>query len=225
MWRIPRLRHSWACTIERYAGPFIGHEPLDADAQCREVGAGAFEEGADASGALVGEHLRVGEAGAVIDADVQELPAGATGAGGAIAVDAVAGALDAAELLDVDVDELARCGPLVAAGGLGGARGRQAAEAAAAEHRPHRALRHAQHQGDPGAGEAQLAQGADRLLHLLGRAPRDPMGDRGAVLEAVVASAPARQPLPGPALAQPGRLGGRPERPPLALDPSAQQPP
>jgi hypothetical protein len=40
-------------------------------------GHGALEEPADGVGALVIEHLDVGQARAVVDADVHELPAGA----------------------------------------------------------------------------------------------------------------------------------------------------
>ena len=56
----------------------------------------------------------------VVDADVDELPAGAARAAlPAIAGDAVADALEAAELLDVDVDQLAGLLALVAAHRLG----------------------------------------------------------------------------------------------------------
>ena len=191
----------------------------------REVGDGPLEEADDGRRALVGEHLGVGQAGAVIDADVQELPAGPAGAGGAIAVDPVAGPLDAPELLDVDVDELARDGPLVADGRVAGVGGGQATEPTAAQHRPHRALGHPERARDPGPGEAQLAQGADRLLHLGARASGDPAGHRGAVGQLVVAGPIAPQPLPGAALAEAGRLGGRPQRPSLILDAPAQKPP
>ena len=63
--------------------------------------------------ALAGKQLGEGQAGTVIDGDVQVLPTGATAHGAAIALtgpvtgDAVAHAVDAAKLLDVDVDELA----------------------------------------------------------------------------------------------------------------------
>ena len=72
-------------------------------------------------GFLVGEHLGVGEAAVVVDGDVDVLPAdGAAAAAGCVGVaagcsaggrraPALAGAaFDPAELLDVDVDELAR---------------------------------------------------------------------------------------------------------------------
>jgi hypothetical protein len=59
--------------------------------------------------------FRIGQPAVVIDCDVHELPAGdalptaadpSLGLAGAAAADAVADITDAAELLDVDVDEL-----------------------------------------------------------------------------------------------------------------------
>ena len=47
----------------------------------------------------IGQYLDVGQASAVVCADVDELPAGPAGAGRAIGVDSVAGPLDAPKLL------------------------------------------------------------------------------------------------------------------------------
>ena len=85
------------------------------------VGDGGLEEGDGALLPLVGQDLREGDARGIVDADVDELPADAADAGlaGAVAGDAVADALEAAELLDVDVDQLAGMLALVAAHRLG----------------------------------------------------------------------------------------------------------
>ncbi len=58
---------------------------------------------------LVGQDLAEGDTGVVVDANVQILPADASSVAlaGAVAGDAVARSVEAAELLDVDVDELA----------------------------------------------------------------------------------------------------------------------
>jgi hypothetical protein len=72
-----------------------------------EEGERAGEEGAGAFFALVGQELGIGEAGSVIDGDVQVLPADVARAAGEIAVDGMADAPDAAELLGVDVDQFA----------------------------------------------------------------------------------------------------------------------
>src|SRR5689334_19885756 len=88
---------------------------------------GALEERDGGGRLLVGENFDVGQAGRVIDADVYEFPAGrgAAPARAAVGVLARAPAGDAmpdpgdhAELFDVDVDQLARPGALVAIGRL-----------------------------------------------------------------------------------------------------------
>jgi hypothetical protein len=77
----------------------------------------ALQEAADGLGAFVLEHLGVGQPGAVVDADVHELPARAAGwapAPASLAGDPVPDAGDPAEFLDVDVDQLAWHRALVA---------------------------------------------------------------------------------------------------------------
>lgn len=58
-----------------------------------------------------------GNAGVIVDGDMDELPAHAPAVALSLAVagDAVADAVEAAKLLDVDMDHLAGFGPLVAA--------------------------------------------------------------------------------------------------------------
>ena len=102
-------------------GAVVGQDPLDGDAVSLVVGDGATEEAGRGRRAFVCEDFGVGEPGVVVDGDVDELPAcQATAAAGPViatrpafagqaAADALAGAaLDPAQLLDVDVDELAR---------------------------------------------------------------------------------------------------------------------
>ena len=79
---------------------------------------GATQEAGRGRAFLIGEHFDIGEPGGVVDGDVDELPADPAHPGGAVAVDAVAGPADLAELLHVDVDELARPRTLIAAGRL-----------------------------------------------------------------------------------------------------------
>lgn len=69
--------------------------------------------------ALVLEHLDIGESGGVVDAYVHALPADPAAASPEVSDDQVAGAPDASELLDVDVEQLAGMTPLVAVGWLG----------------------------------------------------------------------------------------------------------
>jgi len=100
------------------AGSVVGHHGLDLDAGVGEERAGASPEPGGRLAALVAEDLRIGESAAVIDGVVQEgvpHPAVAIATPVGPAEHPVTAAVrDAAELLDVDVDELAGLGLLVA---------------------------------------------------------------------------------------------------------------
>jgi hypothetical protein len=98
---------SFAEGLGPVAGAVVGHDASDSDAEASVVGQGRRQEGDRALLLLVGQDLAEGDAGIVVDADVDELPAAAARAGdaGALAGDAVAGSVEAAKLLDVDVDE------------------------------------------------------------------------------------------------------------------------
>ena len=78
----------------------------------------ALEEGGDGGGFFVGEQLAVGQAAVVVDHGVEVVPAHQVavvpGGLGAIAGDGVAGATKARIALDVDMDEIAGAGPLIA---------------------------------------------------------------------------------------------------------------
>src|SRR6266487_4440359 len=116
----------------------VGHHPLDRDAALAKPRHRPVKEADGARAALIGEDLDVGETSGVIDADVAELPADDAAAAPrhgclgqpatAPAGDPMAGALEAPELLDVDVDELARPGALVAVRRLGWLQARALAE-------------------------------------------------------------------------------------------------
>ena len=98
-------------------GAIVGKQALHGDPVASEEGDCAPQETGCGRGAFVVEDLDVGEAAVVVDRDVDVVPAGVSGAAavdcdlalaGAAAADAVTDtAADAAELLDVDVDELA----------------------------------------------------------------------------------------------------------------------
>ncbi len=92
----------------------VGHDPLDPHALTREPGDRALQERHRAGLALIRQHLAVGQARGIVDADVHGLPAGAALAIPAVAGNAMADRLDPPELLGVDVEQLARPFALVA---------------------------------------------------------------------------------------------------------------
>jgi len=108
-------------------GAVVGQQALDRDPLPAVEGDGAVEEADRRPCLLVGQYLGVGETAVVVDRHVHVLPADrlALDAGGVepsavrVALDAsghaLAGAaLDPAQLLDVEMDELARARALVA---------------------------------------------------------------------------------------------------------------
>lgn len=89
----------------------VGHHALHLDAMRSVEGCSSPDESDSRDGFLIGEHLDICQARGVIDADVHELPADPAGAlpWALVSCDAVSGTVaDLAELLDVDVDRLAR---------------------------------------------------------------------------------------------------------------------
>ena len=98
------------------ADSVVGHYAADGDAEAFVVGDRGLEEGGCAVLLLVRQDVAEGGAGVIVDADVEILPAVAApvALAGSVAGDAVARSVEAAELLDVDVDEFARVLALVA---------------------------------------------------------------------------------------------------------------
>ncbi|HKS78438.1 MAG TPA: hypothetical protein VJQ07_06175 [Gaiellaceae bacterium] len=93
------------------AGAVVGEHALDLDPVPAIEADALGEEGDCRGGGLVGVDACEGEPAGVVDRDEQVLPARETlGPFRAVACDAVAGTDDPAELLDVDVQQLA--GPL-----------------------------------------------------------------------------------------------------------------
>src|SRR3954466_2001820 len=117
------------------AGAIVGHHTGNRDAEVRGVGDRRLEEGDRALLFLVGEDLREGHAGGIVDADVDELPSDAPALAltGSITGDAMADPVEAAELFDIDVDQFAGMLTLVAANRRGGFKRLDAVEAEAPE--------------------------------------------------------------------------------------------
>jgi hypothetical protein len=141
------------------------------------------------------------------------------------AEDALAGAtLDAAELLDVDVDELAGSGALVPHGRLQPDPAEPAQPAAGQDNR-HGRERHRERLRDLGRGHPQLPQRHDRLDTLRRRAVDHPPRRRGAIAHAPLTLEPiAPHPLTSAAHADTGGRGRRRQRPPLHNHPLGQHP-
>ena len=95
-------------------GAAIGEELLDGDAVSGVEAEGLVQSVEDAGGAFVREETSEGESGVVVDGDVETFDAGAWVAEGAITGGADAWAMEATELLDVEVEEFARGGAFVA---------------------------------------------------------------------------------------------------------------
>src|SRR5260221_7729827 len=110
--------------------------------------------------ALIGQKLGEGDAGSVIDGDVEKLPSGAAGVIAlAVASDAVADPLDAGELLDIEVDEFARVLTLVAAHRRGRLPRGEPGEAVAAQDARYGGLADGRFAGGLEGRETQPAQG------------------------------------------------------------------
>jgi hypothetical protein len=121
---------------------------------------------------------------------------------------------DPAELLDIDVQQLARPLALVAIGRLGGLEPGELAEPDPGQDALHRGERHPERRGDLGASQAHPPQGRDRLDPILRRRAclasrgRGTIGQSGLALLAV-----ATHPLARRDLAHLGGLGRLAERP------------
>src|SRR3954465_12382767 len=180
------------------AGAIVGHHTGNRDAEVRVVGDRGPEEGDRALLLLVREDLREGHPGGVVDADVDELPSDAPALAltGSVAGDAMADAVEAAELFDIDVDQFAGMFALVAAHRRGGFKRLDPAEAEAPEDAADRGRRDADCGCDVLARPALAAEGFDGGAR--GRRGRavQAMGPGGAILQAFHAfGLDARHPL------------------------------
>ena len=88
-------------------GSVVGHDAPDSNAEEGEVGRRLTEKAAGGSRFFIGEQSGEGDAGVVIDGDIQELPSGAASFILGIAGKAMAGLVNAGQFLDVDVQQIA----------------------------------------------------------------------------------------------------------------------
>ena len=92
----------------------VGEEGLDVDVMGFIKGDGLVECGQDAGGFLIGKEGGKGDAGMVIDGDVQAFDACARIAVGAVAGGADAGLMKAAQLFNIEMEEFTGRGAFVA---------------------------------------------------------------------------------------------------------------
>ena len=144
-----------------------------------------MQEGDGVSLALVGQDLGEGDARGVVQAKTSdELRADAAVLAGARTGGAVADLLEPSELFDVEVEQLAGVGALVAPDRRGRRQVLGPAQPAPSQAAADRGRRDADLPGDLVTGPALPAQRGDLLDGGLGRRLPQPMGPRGAIEEA-----------------------------------------
>src|SRR5437870_3278461 len=163
------------------AGAIVGEQAADGNAVLGVEGDGGAQEGDGGLGLLVGQHAGEGEAGVIVDGDVQSLPAGELRAAATTAIATNGDLLIASQALDVEMEQIAESGILVA---QEGGRGMQMTPAVQLS-----ALQDATDGGRAEAGGlrdvisgAQLATQADALSDQLRRSStRATQGPRGMI--------------------------------------------
>ena len=205
--QMPQAEQAAGDGVDRRAitGAVVAHHALHRDPVAGVESDRAAQESRCGGALLVCEHLDVGQASGVIDADVHELPTlgCAAPAGTAVCVlaralagHAVPGAGDHAEPLDVDVDQLARACALVAICRLGRFEPAELAQPDPPQDRRDGRERHTETDRDLRSGHPQPPQRRDRPDPVLGRAVRDRPRRRAAIDQPILALvAVARDPL------------------------------
>ena len=161
-----------------------GEQAADGDAVLGVEGDGGAQEGDGGLGLLVGQHAGEGEAGVIVDGDVQSLPAGELRAAAPPPVAPNGDLLIAGHALDVEMEQIAGSGMLVAYDGRSGMQMTPAVQLSAL-----------QDAADGGGAEmgglrdvtggAQLATQADDLSDQLRRSSAGAMeGTRGTIPQA-----------------------------------------
>ena len=174
----------------------VGQQTTNVDAEGAVVSDRSMEESHGGVAAFIGQDLREGEAGVVVDGDVNELPAGAATALGLVGGNAMTGAEEAAELLDVEMQQIAGAGMFVAAHGPSRFEIADTTEAFAVQNAADGSGREADSLGDVSVGPTLAAQRNDAL----DQGPRGPsraaVRSRGTIVQTGDAlAAVTRQPL------------------------------
>ena len=164
----------------------IGEEALDLDAMGGVKGEGLVESKEDTGDFFVGKKTSESETTMVIDGDVEGLDPCTRIAFGAIAGGADAGASEAAELLDVEVKELAGMGAFVTKDGrFWRLEGRESIKMMAAQDAGEGGLGDGENHEDLSIGTALPAEGEDLGFELGAGLAGLAVGDRGVIFEAL----------------------------------------
>jgi hypothetical protein len=115
------------------AGAVVGEQAADGDAVLGVEGDGGVQEGDGGLALLVGQHAGEGEAGVIVDGDVQSLPAGELRASAATAIATNGDLLIAGHALDVEMKQIAGRGMFIAHNGRSGMEMAPAVEMSAPE--------------------------------------------------------------------------------------------
>jgi hypothetical protein len=157
----------------------IGEQALDLDAMSGVKAEGLVESVEDAGNFFVGQETSEGEAGVIVDGDMQAFHAGTWIAAGAIAGGPDAGLGEAAQLLDVKVKEFTGLGTFVTLDGrFGRFEAREAVEVMAAQDTREGGFGDRQHGHNLSVGAALAAQGQNAGFELRAGLSRLMMRDR-----------------------------------------------
>jgi hypothetical protein len=115
------------------AGTVVGEQAADGDAVLGVEGDGGAQEGDGGFALLVGQHAGEGEAGVIVDGDVQSLPAGELRAAAPPTVAPNGDLLIAGHALDVEMEQIAGSGMFIAHDGRSGMEMAPAVEMSAPE--------------------------------------------------------------------------------------------
>ena len=102
------------------AGAVVGEQAADGDAVLGVEGDGGVQKGDGSLALLVGQHAGEGEAGVIVDSDVQSLPTGELRATAATTIATNGDLLIAGHAFDVEVEQIARRGMFITHDGWGG---------------------------------------------------------------------------------------------------------
>ena len=202
------------------ASPVVGEYSPNSDAETTVVVGGCGEKGGRTGGGFVRVELREGDAGVVVDTDVDVFPSGALCTLSSVVGHPVTGPVEAAEFLDVEMQQVARVRVFIAADGRRRIEGAEAGNPRAAKHPTDGGGRDPEGGGNLRAGPAETAQRNDLDGDSRRQRPADTVWARTAVAQAVGAlGLVAGHPLAHRAGTNPDGGGHRSRRLALVEDP------